>query len=75
MRRKKVKPWCEVLFLNLPAGHSSRYDALLCDAMPKKAPAGQQHWRADYHDFLKHFQFSCKGRLATNAGMLDIAVA
>ena len=66
MRRKIVRPLRGGIFLNLPAGHSSRYVALLCDAMPKKAPAGQQHWRADYHDFLKHFQFSCKGRLATN---------
>ena len=42
MRRKIVRPLRVGLFLNLPAGHSSRYVALLCDAMPKKAPAGQQ---------------------------------
>ena len=42
MRRKIVRPLRGGLFLNLPAGHSSRYVALLCDAMPKKAPAGQQ---------------------------------
>ena len=36
MRRKIVRPLRVGLFLNLPAGHSSRYVGLLCDAMPKK---------------------------------------